>query len=61
MAPSLVTVRRDDPLRRAIQLMMQHRVKRLVVVDEAGHLLGLVDRRDILRSLAEEPARQGEP
>jgi len=60
MAPSLVTVRRDDPLRRAIQLMMQHRVKRLVVVDEAGHLLGLVDRRDILRSLAEEPARQGE-
>jgi predicted transcriptional regulator len=41
--------------------MMQHRVKRLVVVDEAGQLVGLVDRRDILRSLAGEPARRGEP
>jgi CBS domain-containing protein len=61
MAPSLITVRPEDPLRQAIQLMMQHRVKRLVVVDGAGHLVGLVDRRDILRSLAGEPARQGEP
>jgi CBS-domain-containing membrane protein/nucleotide-binding universal stress UspA family protein len=56
MAPSLVTVRSDEPLRRAIQLMMQHRVKRLVVIDQAGRLVGLVDRRDLLRSLAEEPA-----
>jgi CBS domain-containing protein len=61
MAPSLITVRPTDPLRQAIQLMMQHRVKRLVVVDEAGQLVGLVDRRDILRSLAGEPARRGEP
>jgi CBS domain-containing protein len=61
MAPSLITVRPEDPLRLAIQLMMQHRVKRLVVVDGAGHLVGLVDRRDILRSLAGEPARRGEP
>jgi CBS-domain-containing membrane protein len=57
MAPSLITVRRDDPLRRAIQLMMQHQVKRLVVVDEAGHLVGLVDRGDILQALARGPAR----
>jgi CBS-domain-containing membrane protein len=57
MAPSLITVRRDDPLRRAIRLMMQHQVKRLVVVDEAGPLLGLVDRGDILQALARGPAR----
>lgn len=61
MAPLLITVRPEDPLRQAIRLMMQHRVKRLVVVDGAGHLVGLVDRRDILRSLAGEPARPGEP
>src|SRR5581483_2415119 len=60
MAPSLVTVRRDDPLRRAIQLMMQHQLKRLVVVDDAGHLLGLVDRGDILQALARGPARWSE-
>jgi CBS-domain-containing membrane protein/nucleotide-binding universal stress UspA family protein len=61
MAPSLITVRPEDPLRRAIQLMMQHRVKRLVVVDRAGHLIGLVDRRETLRSLAGNPARRGGP
>lgn len=60
MAPSLLTVRPEDPLRRAIQLMMQHQVKRLVVVDEAERLVGLVDRRDILRALARGPARSGE-
>jgi CBS-domain-containing membrane protein len=54
MAPSLITVRPEDSLGHAIRLMMQHRVKRLVVVDEAGRLRGLVDRREILRLLAGE-------
>jgi nucleotide-binding universal stress UspA family protein/CBS-domain-containing membrane protein len=52
MAPSLVTVRPEDSLAHAIRLMMQHQVKRLVVVDEAGRLRGLIDRREILRALA---------
>jgi len=52
MAPSLITVRPDDSLAHAIRLMMQHRVKRLVVVDEDGRFRGLVDRREILRVLA---------
>lgn len=55
MAPSLVTVRPEDSLTHAIRLMMQHQVKRLVVVDEAGRLCGLVDRREILRALAARP------
>jgi CBS-domain-containing membrane protein len=53
MAPSLVTVRPEDSLVHAIRLMMQHRVKRLVVVDSEGRLRGLVDRREILQRLAE--------
>jgi hypothetical protein len=52
MAPVLITVRPEDSLAHAIQLMIQHQVKRLVVVDEAGRFLGLVDRREVLRSLA---------
>jgi CBS domain-containing protein len=56
MAPSLITVQPDDSLVHAIRLMMQHQVKRLVVVDEAGRLRGLVDRREVLRALAAEPA-----
>jgi CBS-domain-containing membrane protein len=56
MAPSLITVRPEDSLTHAVRLMMQHQVKRLVVVDEAGRLRGLVDRREILRVLAGWPA-----
>jgi nucleotide-binding universal stress UspA family protein/CBS-domain-containing membrane protein len=54
MAPSLITVRPDDSLVHAVRLMMQHRVKRLVVVDADGRLRGLVSRREILRLLAGE-------
>lgn len=52
MAPSLFTVRPDDSLGHAIRLMMQHRVKRLVVVDDEHRFQGLVDRREVLRLLA---------
>jgi nucleotide-binding universal stress UspA family protein/CBS-domain-containing membrane protein len=55
MAPTLITVRPEDSLAHAVRLMMQHRVKRLVVVDEAGRFRGLVDRREILRLLAASP------
>jgi CBS domain-containing protein/nucleotide-binding universal stress UspA family protein len=51
-APRLITVRVDDSLAHAIRLMMQHGVKRLVVVDDHGRFRGLVDRREILRVLA---------
>jgi nucleotide-binding universal stress UspA family protein/CBS domain containing-hemolysin-like protein len=54
MAPSLITVQPNDSLTHAIRLMMQHRVKRLVVVDGDGRFRGLVDRREILRLLAGE-------
>jgi nucleotide-binding universal stress UspA family protein/CBS domain containing-hemolysin-like protein len=52
MAPSLITVRPEESLAHAIRLMMQHRVKRLIVVDADGRFRGLIDRREILRLLA---------
>jgi len=52
MTSVLITVRPDDSLAHAIRLMVQHQLKRLVVVDEAARFLGLVDRREVLRSLA---------
>jgi predicted transcriptional regulator len=54
MSPLLITVRPEDSLVQAIRLMMQHKVKRLIVVDARGRLRGLVDRREILRVLAAE-------
>ena len=51
MAPALFTVRPEDSLGHAIRLMVQHQVKRLIVVDEASRFLGLLDRSEILRAL----------
>lgn len=43
-----VTVRSDDPVSQAAQLMYDRRVKRLPVVDGAGRLAGIVSRTDVL-------------
>ena len=53
MPPLLITVAPRDSLAHAIRLMMQHQVKRLVVVDDDGRLVGLIDRREVLRLLAD--------
>jgi nucleotide-binding universal stress UspA family protein/CBS domain-containing protein len=60
MTPSLITVRPEDSLVHAVRLMMQHQVKRLVVVDAAGRVRGLVDRRELLRALAAERLTPGD-
>jgi nucleotide-binding universal stress UspA family protein/predicted transcriptional regulator len=52
MAPSLFTVRPSDSLGHAIRVMMQHRVKRLIVMDDEHRFRGLIDRREVLRLLA---------
>jgi CBS domain-containing protein len=38
----------DEPVQHAAWLMYDRGVKRLPVVDEAGHLLGIVSRSDLL-------------
>ncbi len=53
MDATVFTARADDSLLRAIQMMMQYQVKRLVVVDAEGKLQGMVDRQQILRALTE--------
>jgi CBS domain-containing protein len=50
-APAL-TVRPDEDVVRAARLMLDRRVKRLVVTDEQDHLLGMVSRQDLLEYFA---------
>lgn len=50
----LVTAREDDALFDAIQRMKQHGVRRIVVVDDDGTLLGLLSMDDVIGVLAEE-------
>jgi nucleotide-binding universal stress UspA family protein/CBS domain-containing protein len=53
MRPRLFTVTPATPVAEAVRTMLAHQIKRLVVVDEAGKPLGLVDRQQLLRSLVE--------
>ena len=57
MRTDVFTVRADEPIIHAIRLMMQRQVKRLVVVDGAGRLQGVVDRQTLLQWLAEASSR----
>jgi CBS domain-containing protein len=52
MTPDPVTVRASTPLPDAAAVMARRRLKRLPVVDDAGALVGVVSRLDLLRSAA---------
>jgi len=54
MSTPLITVGPDASLTEASALMSQYRVRRLVVVDQNGSLVGIVTTGDIARSLAEK-------
>jgi CBS-domain-containing membrane protein len=43
-----VTIRSGDSVQQAAGVMHDHQVKRLPVVDPAGHLIGIVSRGDVL-------------
>jgi CBS domain-containing protein len=57
MTSPAVTVTPDDTIERAAQLMYNRKVKRLPVVDAAGHLVGIVSRADVL-SVFERPDKE---
>lgn len=52
MSQPVITVPYQAPVASAIRLMREHELKRLPVVDQVGHLAGLLTRSDILRELA---------
>lgn len=49
MTRRVVTTTPETPVQEAIERLMQAGVKRLPVVDEAGRVIGIVSRRDLLR------------
>ena len=54
MTPEPTRVIADEQLGRAAHLMAKRRIKRLPVVDEAGHLVGILSRVDVLRTMGED-------
>jgi CBS domain-containing protein len=55
MTSELITVSADAHVRDAANLMMQHHLKRLPVVDADRHLTGIISRVDLLRTVADTP------
>jgi nucleotide-binding universal stress UspA family protein/predicted transcriptional regulator len=53
MRPRLFTATPATSLAEAVHLMLSNHIKRLVIVNEEGKPLGLVDRQHLLRSLVE--------
>ncbi len=52
MSSPVITIREDEDILKAIRIMNERGIGRLVVVDEAGRLKGIITRTDILKYVA---------
>lgn len=60
MSRSLVTCAPTDPVARAEQLMREHAVRRLPVIDDARHVIGIVSMNDLARAVTRLHRGQGD-
>jgi CBS domain-containing protein len=54
MSRDPITVSPDKALREAAQLMHERNIRRLPVLDDEGHVIGILTRGDIVRTMAAE-------
>jgi CBS domain-containing protein len=54
MTAPVVSIAPDTPLREAVHVMADKRIKRLPVIDAAGRLVGILSRVDVLRTMGED-------
>ena len=59
MSNDVYTVTRDTPLKLVAERMLQYGISGMPVVDEAGHVLGVVSETDILFKERSAPHRRG--
>lgn len=52
MTDAPITIAADAPLQEAVSRMLQHHIGCLPIVDERGHLDGIVTHTDLLQALA---------
>lgn len=50
MSRPVITVHPEMPIQEAHKLMQREKIRRLPVVDRAGHLVGLISERDVLHA-----------
>ena len=56
MIPEFIYVRPDTRLTRVLQLMVEHRIRSIPVIDGGQRLAGIIAREDVLRALASSAA-----
>ncbi|MCH7835935.1 MAG: CBS domain-containing protein, partial [Chloroflexi bacterium] len=49
---NVITVRPDQSLKDAVDLLVEHDIGALIVVDERGQPVGIISERDIIREAA---------
>jgi predicted transcriptional regulator len=50
----LISIKPDEPFVNLFRLFLEKNIRRVLVIDEAGKVVGIVARRDILKSYIEE-------
>ncbi len=51
MTPEFIYVRPDTRLTRVLQLMVEHRIRSILVLDSAHQLVGIIAREDVIAAL----------
>lgn len=51
MTPEFIYVRPDTRLTRVLQLMVEHRIRSIIVLDNAQRLVGIISREDVIAAL----------
>ncbi len=54
MSSPVITVRPEDEVRHCMQVVTEHRIRHLPVVDDAGSMIGMVSIGDLVRAVIEE-------
>jgi len=51
MTPEFIYVRPDTRLARVLQIMVEHRIRSILVLDSAQRLVGIIAREDVVKAL----------
>jgi CBS domain-containing protein len=57
----VVTIAPDEPVRRAVALLVEHRIGALIITDADGRLIGILSERDVMRAAATDEGVFGRP
>lgn len=51
MTTPVISLKSKEKVGKAVQLMLEKNVGRIVIVDDRGTMIGVVDREDVLKAL----------